>query len=68
MPRNREVKYSKPRLRVCQPKQMYHPDWPRMGWTVNILDAKGLLFARVYGNTEAQVKQRAEILMQASHA
>lgn len=45
-------------MRVTEAVQKHHPD-NHSGWTVTVLDSRGLLYARFYGDTREQAERRA---------
>jgi hypothetical protein len=47
--------------------QKHHPDNPSTGWTVTVLDLKGLLYARFYGTTKRQAEVRARAGLRFPH-
>ena len=47
-------------IKVLAPVQKWHPDLPSTGWSLTVLDCNGHLYIRLYGDTEKQVRARAE--------
>lgn len=45
-------------MRILPAEQKHHPD-SHSGWTVTVLDSRGLLYARFYGATREQAERRA---------
>jgi hypothetical protein len=50
-------------MKFLPAEQKHHPDKPTTGWSITVLDSKGLLAARFYGETKPAVEMRAKALM-----
>lgn len=53
------------KLKFLPAEQKHHPDSPSMGWTITVLDGRGLLFARLYGQSKLVVEAHAAQLKEA---
>lgn len=54
---------TKGKFNILPAVQKLHPDAPATGWSVTVLDVRGLLFARFFGLSEGQARRRASAAM-----